>query len=407
MGIGHRELGQTLPNGGGERGRRLGAPGRQLGGHLGELPLGGGEFALPRLERDIGVLQLVASLTAALGVPQDLRDRAAVLALEPREQRESLLNLLETSGRPFQSERVAPQLAAEILRLVMHRLQPLEQRRELRINAGHGLELRDSLSERRRDAAALVIVGGERLRSGRGRRLEALEVAQPVPLGAQCLLFVLARRGGLDLVELEGDQVELSITRPGQLLELRDSVAQITCLLVSGSDPLPALELRGAAVAVEDVELRRRDHQLPVLVLPVEREQTAPELPQVPDRRGAAADVRSRAAIGPYPPCQHELVGILRDPFLERLVEPRRAGEHAFHVGLARAGADNAAAGTAAQEEIEGVREQGLAGAGLAREHVKSRGEPELGPLHQQQVLDAQLIEHARGVPGGSDGSAR
>ena len=198
-------------------------------------------------------------------------------------------------------------------------------------------------------------------------------MAQPVPLGAQRLLLVLARPGGLDLVELEREQVELSIARPGQLLELRDALAQVTHLLVRGADALAELELRGAAVAVEDVELRRRDHQLSVLVLPVEREQAAAELAQVARRsrsgrrctrgcgRRATRAGRARAPRRPR--------GIRSSSVR---LEPRRAREHAFDVRLGRAGADDAAARAAAQQQIERVRQQRLAGAGLPGEDVQS-----------------------------------
>ena len=43
---------------------------------------------------------------------------------------------------------------------------------------------------------------------------------------------------------------------------------------------------------------------------------------------------------------------------------------------------------TAAEQQIERVREHGLAGAGLAGEHVQPLGEPQLGALDQQQILD-------------------
>ena len=47
------------------------------------------------LERLVGVLELVAARAAALGVGEHVGDRAAVLARQPREHREPLLDLLE------------------------------------------------------------------------------------------------------------------------------------------------------------------------------------------------------------------------------------------------------------------------------------------------------------------------
>ena len=49
--------------------------------------------------------------------------------------------------------------------------------------------------------------------------------------------------------------------------------------------------------------------------------------------------------------------------------------------------------------------EHGLARPGLPREHVQPWPEAELGPLDQQEVLDAQFVEHTGGLPVGADGS--
>ena len=40
------------------------------------------------------------------------------------------------------------------------------------------------------------------------------------------------------------------------------------------------------------------------------------------------------------------------------------------------------------------MREDGLAGAGLAGDRVQARAEPQLSALDQQQVLDPELEEH-------------
>jgi hypothetical protein len=42
------------------------------------------------------------------------------------------------------------------------------------------------------------------------------------------------------------------------------------------------------------------------------------------------------------------------------------------------------------------VRQHGLAGPGLASDHVQARLEPQLGALDEEQVLYAELQEHAR-----------
>ena len=46
-----------------------------------------------------------------------------------------------------------------------------------------------------------------------------------------------------------------------------------------------------------------------------------------------------------------------------------------------------------------------LARAGLAGQDVEARGKSQLGAFEQQQVLDAQLVQHGPGLPGAPDGS--
>ena len=63
-----------------------------------------------------------------------------------------------------------------------------------------------------------------------------------------------------------------------------------------------------------------------------------------------------------------------------------------------------------ARAELAGVhgrvREDGLAGPGLARQHGQPGPEAQLGPLDQQEVLDTQLRQHGAGVPAAADGPA-
>ena len=51
------------------------------------------------------------------------------------------------------------------------------------------------------------------------------------------------------------------------------------------------------------------------------------------------------------------------------------------------------------------MREHGLARAGLAGQHVQAGRQAQLRLLDQQQVLDAQLLQHAAGLAAHADGS--
>ena len=88
-----------------------------------------------------------------------------------------------------------------------------------------------------------------------------------------------------------------------------------------------------------------------------------------------------------------------RSPSASRTLVGQR--EHALHVGLRRAWAHDPGPRLAAEQQIQRVREHGLARPGLPREHVQARPETELGPLDQQEVLDAEFVEHALGSTSG------
>ncbi len=227
-------------------------------------------------------------------------------------------------------------------------------------------------------------------------------VPQPVPLAGQLRLLFLARGHRLDLFELEAEQIELSVPRPRGADKLGGPLLQRTHALVRRTDASAKLELTGAAMPVEHVELGAREHQLAVLVLSVEGQQPPAELLEIAHRGRAAAHVCPRAAIGPYAARQHDLLGAVRD--LLAGLETGRQSEHALGVGLPRALAHDPSPRAPPEQQIERVREQGLARARLAGEHVQSGREPQLGPFHQQQVLRAQLVEHAACLAPAGDG---
>ena len=109
VGVGHRQLGQPRADLGRELGRRLArgardsSPASRSSSARDLLELG-----LAVLQRDLGALELVAALAAALGVGEHLGDRAAVLALQARELRQALLDLLERSGRRLAASALEP-----------------------------------------------------------------------------------------------------------------------------------------------------------------------------------------------------------------------------------------------------------------------------------------------------------
>ena len=188
---------------------------------------------------------------------------------------------------------------------------------------------------------------------------------------------------------------------PSRVEQLLPLAGQGAHLGVGGAVGGEQLAVLGAGEPVEDLGLRRGQHQLPVLVLAVEGEQARAEGAQVRGRGRAPGDEGGGSAgPGRDPPREDDLLA-RRQPLGD--VAQRRVGEDrlrdlegALDPRLLGAGPDGGAARTAAHQQVERVGEHGLAGAGLAGDHVQSRPEAHLGALDQQEVLDPQLAKHRR-----------
>jgi hypothetical protein len=134
-------------------------------------------------------------------------------------------------------------------------------------------------------------------------------VSKTLSLVGQRTRLGLRRRHALDLVELEGEQIELALASVRHRTQLGDTVLEPAHPHVPLPHPRPQRRDLGAAPPVEHVQLNRREHQPAVLVLPVEGQQHAPELSQVGHRGRAPAHVGAGPAVRPYAPGQHELLG--------------------------------------------------------------------------------------------------
>ena len=184
------------------------------------------------------------------------------------------------------------------------------------------------------------------------------------------------------------------------------------------------VEVRAAAEAVEQLQLRGREREPPVFVLAEERDEPPAERLKVGRGGGPALDERTGAAARADPARQHDLAGfavdgsrsarrgvdLLPHPLAQirelGLVEqPRGQLEHALHVRLGRSWTHDAGLRLSAEEQIERVCEHCLPGARLARDGREALARPQLGPLDQEQVLYPQLEQHPAGVPAKPDGA--
>jgi hypothetical protein len=73
----------------------------------------------------------------------------------------------------------------------------------------------------RRATTPVPVLGRHRLRGAQGRGAQRLEVAQALARAEQLVLLLLRRVGGLDLLQLVREQVELTLARAGALAQLR------------------------------------------------------------------------------------------------------------------------------------------------------------------------------------------
>ena len=247
-----------------------------------------------------------------------------------------------------------------------------------------------------RSALAFAGHGGERL--GR-RRPQRLRVPQALPLWSE--LRLLGRIGvrGLDLLQLEAQDVEIALAGALPLpdpSQLALDPKHLGVRLPIGAAPLQVLL---AGEAVQRLELRARQRQLAVLVLPVEGEQPRAQGLQLGRRGRAAREKRARSPARRDAPPDGDLGRALRQPLRDlgqlRIAEqPLGNLEHPLHVGLGRARPDDVRARLAAHQQVEGVGQDRLARSRLARDRVQPRPESQLGALDQEQVLDPELEEH-------------
>ncbi len=336
-----------------------------------------------------------------------------MLAQQPLDRGQPFFELLERPGGAPAGELAAPvrgvlavagELIAELPRLQRQRPQPLGQRIELRVDALDRCQRAARLRHQLGGARTVVAAAGRPARGvlaqqptacGTGRRQQRVERPQPLPRGEHSLVLLRVGRELVDLRDLELEQLELPVALGARGLELLEPALELAHAPVGVRTRSQATGLLGTAAAVEDRQLGARQRQAAVLVLRVEPQQRAPERAQVGHRRRAAVDQGARAPVAAHAPGEHHLALILSgaQQLQERLVdapgESRGQLEHALDVGLLRTRPHDSRPRATAQEQVEGVGEDRLAGPGLPREDVETRRQAQVGPLDQQEILHA------------------
>ncbi len=119
--------------------------------------------------------------------------------------------------------------------------------------------------------------------------------------------------------------------------------------------------------------------------------------PSAPTRRASTTSPESSEATS---------AALIAEPSGPLAQPARGSAEDPLDVGLGSAWPHDVRARAPPEQQVERMREHGLAGAGLAGEHVQTGSEAQVRPLDQQQVLDVELFEHRSraGLPARGDG---
>ncbi len=228
-----------------------------------------------------------------------------------------------------------------------------------------------------------------RLRAGE----EARAVLQALMLGGDLLPFAFARRQLFQVGHSLRDVRALGLT-------LRELGARL------GGDffqPLPVAEpLRGlarqgfgAGMRVEQLALRGSAQQRLVRMLAVQVEQPFAGFLELGKRGGVAVDEAARPAGAVDRAAQNQLAGVAGQVALG---EPGRHGfgnlEFTRQLGALGAFAHHRRIAAAADQKLDGIDQNRLAGAGLAGEDGEALGELERGVVDQDVVADLQSTQH-------------
>src|SRR4051794_8433782 len=224
-------------------------------------------------------------------------------------------------------------------------------------------------------------------------------MSKPLPLGPELGLLSRIRLGGVDLLQLVAQDVEVALAGALALADLRELPLDPEHLRMRLAIRPAALEVLLAGEAVERLELRAREGQLAVLVLPVEGEQARAQGLELRRGGGAAGQEGAGPATCGDTAADRYLRGALRQALGDlgqlRVVEQAiRKLEDSLHICLARPWPDDVRPGLPSHQQVEGVREDRLARPGLAGDRVQPGAEAQLGALNQEQVFDSELEEH-------------
>ncbi len=291
-----------------------------------------------------------------------------MLAFDALEHRQTIFDSLEPAGIGVERFCVTPQLHRHIRDFLLDG----SETRRLRFQPG--VQLRGRAHRRQRTRDGILVKRAQRLLTELG---EPGGVPHRRALRAQLGVLARAEVGIPQLVELPPQEVLLTPVAQTHRLQLAERADRRRPCRVSCGDSRP--QLASPRITIDQLGLCIRVEKRVVLVLPVNRDQVAPELAELCRVRRPAVDFR-RAA--------------LAELSLEHQCRAARL-EYALDGGALRAVPDLVGAPTRAQREPEGVDDQRLAAPGFSSEEVEAGPEPHARLGHQSEVADFQLLQQS------------
>ena len=353
----------------------------QAGPCLPDAPLQGGDVERARLD----LLELSPQPAPCL---DHVLERGSVLALQPEDAVQAGPDLLQPTRIMFQGACVVPEEAARLAGRLVGLLQQLRDLAQRAVQADDVRERPLHRANSHRDGGVTrveLLVGAPR-----GAR-QLVGVFEPGRLRLERRVLPLPEPGAFDLAELEADEVRTRLEFPDprfQLLPLARQRLQLSAQRGDGARPSGR-----ARQGIQQPGLFRGPEQALVLMLSVQVDQVAPQLPQQPHRGGRVVHPGPVAPLARDFPPEHQHVAARGQtqrvqllphrralPDIERRLDPGAAGAHADHPGRS----------PFAQQARKGVRHERLAGPGLARQGVEARR-----PV-QRQVIDDRVVAYTQ-----------
>ena len=250
------------------------------------------------------------------------------------------------------------------------------------------LDLSQQINDRPLLVAALV----ERQIGFLGERRQLLGVAQQRALAQQLLFVAVVQIGGADLVGLVAQQIDAA----GDLALVGHQALQLAAHAAQGGDAVGDLRPRRGqtGVAVKEVDVLADAQQREMLALAVDVNQELCDVLQHARRHGAPVDARCAASRPVNLPAQDQRALFRRQPVLAQAAGQLGRigqGEDALDACAVCAGAHEFGAILAAQQRVNGVDDDGLAGAGFARQHAEIGRQCQVQPVDDGKVGDCQF----------------